>query len=75
MLLFSASEALRKKDFGLFTPEEIARARRMMERMHWRLGTRKTRRRERARRGEFIDQRTMLRASLKHGGVPIQLRA
>lgn len=74
VMLFSASEALRKKDFGLFSPDEIARARRMMERMHWRLGTRKTRRRERAKRGEFIDQRSMLRASLKHGGVPIQLK-
>jgi uncharacterized protein len=74
VLVFSASEALRKKDFGLFTPEEIARARRLMERMHWRLGMRKTRRRERARRGEFIDQRTMLRSSLRHGGVPVQLK-
>lgn len=74
VLVFSASEALRKKDFSQFTPEEIARARRLMERMHWKLGTRKTRRRERAKRGEFIDQRTMLRASMRHGGVPLQLK-
>lgn len=74
VLVFSASEALRKKDFSQFSPEEIARARRLMERMHWKLGTRKTRRRERARRGEFIDQRTMLRSSMRHGGVPIQLK-
>lgn len=74
VMIFSSSEALRKKDFSQFSMEEIARARRMMERMHWRLGTRKTRRRERARRGEFIDQRTMLRSSLRHGGVPIDLK-
>jgi uncharacterized protein with von Willebrand factor type A (vWA) domain len=74
VLIFSASEALRKKDFAQFTPEEIARARRIMSRMHWKLGTRKTRRREKARRGEFIDQRTMMRSSLRHGGVPIELK-
>jgi uncharacterized protein len=74
VLVFSASEALRKKDFSQFTPEEIARARRLMERMHWKLGTRRTRRREKAKRGEFIDQRTMLRSSMRHGGVPLQLK-
>jgi uncharacterized protein len=74
VLVFSASEALRKKDFSQFTPEEIARARRLMERMHWKLGTRKTRRREKAKRGEFIDQRTMLRSSMRHGGVPLELK-
>ncbi len=74
VLVYSSSEALRKKDFSQFSPEEIARARRLMERMHWKLGTRKTRRRERAKRGEFIDQRTMLRSSMRHGGVPIELK-
>jgi uncharacterized protein len=74
VLVFSSSESLRKKDFSQFTPEEMARARRLMERMHWRLGTRKTRRREKSRQGEFIDQRTMLRASMKHGGVPMELK-
>ncbi len=74
VLVYSSSEALRKKDFSQFSPDEIARARRLMERMHWKLGTRKTRRRERAKRGEFIDQRTMLRSSMRHGGVPVELK-
>jgi uncharacterized protein with von Willebrand factor type A (vWA) domain len=42
--------------------------------MSWRLGTRKTRRREKAPHGELIDYRRTLRHSLKHGGVPIELR-
>lgn len=74
VLVYSSSEALRKKDFSQFSPDEIAKARRLMERMHWKLGTRKTRRRERAKRGEFIDQRTMLRSSMRHGGVPVELK-
>jgi uncharacterized protein with von Willebrand factor type A (vWA) domain len=42
--------------------------------MDWRLGTRQTRRRERATHGEFIDYRATLRRSLRHGGVPLELR-
>jgi uncharacterized protein with von Willebrand factor type A (vWA) domain len=74
VLVFSAREVLRKKDFAQFSPEEIAEARRIIDRMTWRLGTRKTRRREKAVHGEFIDYRRTLRHSLKHGGVPIELR-
>jgi uncharacterized protein with von Willebrand factor type A (vWA) domain len=74
VLIFSARDSFRKKDFAQYTPEEIAEARRIMERMHWRLGTRRTRRRERAIRGEFIDHRAMLRSALRQGGVPIELK-
>lgn len=74
VLIFSAQEALRKKDFSQFSPEEIAEARRLMKRMHWKLGTRKTRRKERASHGDFMDQRRMLRSALKQGGVPIELK-
>jgi len=74
VLIFSARDAFRKKDFAQFTPEEIAEARRVMERMHWRLGTRRTRRKERALHGEFIDHRAMLRSALKQGGVPVELK-
>ncbi|HEU0164807.1 MAG TPA: VWA domain-containing protein, partial [Thermomicrobiales bacterium] len=74
VLIFSASEALRKKDFAQFTAEEIAEARRIIEGMTWRLGTRKTRRRERALHGEFIDHRATLRSSMKQGGVPLDLK-
>ena len=74
VLLFSAREALRKKDFAQFSPEEIAEARRVIESMTWRLGTYPTRRRVRANRGDLIDHRATLRRSLRHGGVPLDLR-
>lgn len=74
VLLFSAREALRKKDFARFTDEEIAEARRIMADMSWRLSTRETRRRQKATHGDFIDYRRTLRGSMKHGGVPIDLK-
>ena len=74
VLMFSSEEALRKKDFGQYTPEEVARARRLMARINWRLGTRKTRRMERAHKGEMIDQRAMLRLAMRQGGIPLNLR-
>ena len=74
VLIFSAREALRRKDFAQFSPEEIAEARRIIEGMTWRLGKRETRRRERSNTGTFIDQRATLRRSLRHGGVPVDLR-
>ncbi|MDQ4045326.1 MAG: VWA domain-containing protein, partial [Chloroflexota bacterium] len=74
VLLFSAREALRKKDFSQFTNEEIAEARRVMAEMSWRLSTRETRRRQKAVRGDFIDYRRTLRQSMKQGGVPVDLR-
>jgi hypothetical protein len=74
VLLFSAREVLRKKDFSLCSGEEIAEARRIIEGMDWKLGRRTTRRRTKAKRGETIDARRTLRASLRHGGVPMDLK-
>lgn len=74
VIVFSAREVLRKKDFSQFTDEEIAEARRMIARMDWKLGTRETRRKERATHGDFIDYRATLRRSLRHTGVPIELK-
>jgi uncharacterized protein with von Willebrand factor type A (vWA) domain len=74
VIVFSAREVLRKKDFSQFTADEIAEARRMIARMDWRLGTRLTRRRERANNGEFVDYRATLRRSLRNTGVPIELK-
>jgi len=74
VLLFSAREVLRRKDFSQCTPEEIAEARRIIEGMDWRLGKRRTRRRVKAKQGETIDPRATLRRSLRHGGVPLDLR-
>ncbi len=74
VMVFSAREVLRKKDFSQFSSEEINEARRMIEAMTWRLGTRKTRRLEKATNGEYIDYRRTLRAAMKHRGVPLELR-
>ncbi len=74
VLIFSASEALRKKDFAQFTPDELAEARRLIESMNWRLGTRLTRRRKRSNTGKFIDYRATLRSAMKQGGVPLELK-
>ena len=74
VLLFSAREALRKKDFSRFTDEEIAEARRIMADMSWRLSTRETRRRQKATNGDYIDYRRTLRESMKHGGLPVDLK-
>jgi len=74
VLIFSASEALRKKDFSQFTPEELAEARRLIESMNWRLGTRLTRRQKRAITGTAIDYRATLREAMRQGGVPMDLK-
>jgi len=74
VLIFSAGEALRKKDFSQFSPDELAEARRLIESMTWRLGTRLTRRRKRAINGAYIDYRATLRAAMKQGGVPLDLK-
>jgi uncharacterized protein with von Willebrand factor type A (vWA) domain len=74
VIVFSAREVLRKKDFSQFTQEEVAEARRMIARMDWRLGTRLTRRKQRANNGEFVDYRATLRRSLRNSGVPIELK-
>lgn len=74
IMLFSAREQLRKKDFSQCSSEEIAEARRVIEGMVWKLGVRRTRRRQRAQHGRFIDPRSTLRSSLKHGGIPMELR-
>jgi uncharacterized protein with von Willebrand factor type A (vWA) domain len=74
IMLFSAREMLRRKDFSQCSAEEIAEARRIIEGMTWKLGTRRTRRRQRAPHGRFIDARATLRGSLRHGGIPLELR-
>jgi uncharacterized protein len=74
VIVFSSREVLRKKDFAQFTPQEIAEARRIIGNMTWRLGTRETRRKEKAPHGDFIDYRRTMRGSMRHGGVPIELQ-
>jgi uncharacterized protein len=73
VLSFSASEVLREKDFADLTEEELAQTRRMMERLQWRIGQRRSRRKVAATKGRYIDARRTMRRSLQTGGVPMQI--
>lgn len=66
-LTYNAAEVLRRKDFAQMTPEELAAARRAMDRLRWRLAERRSRRR-RPGRGSWLDLRRTLRGNLRHGG-------
>ena len=74
VMLFSADESLRGKDFAQLTEDELAEARRFIAAMTWNLGHRKTRRLAAARNGAVIDQRRTLRYAMRNGGLPIELR-
>ena len=73
MLTYSATEALKAKDFAQFTQEEMEKARRLMERIAWKITMRKSRRTVRASKGRYMDLRRTLRANMKYGGEIIEL--
>lgn len=70
---FSADEVLRKKDFELYTYDELQEAKALMQRTRWRLGQRRTRRLRPSRRGHALDLRRTVRRSLRTGGEPVEL--
>ena len=69
---YSTVEVARSKDFADFTAAELDAARRLMMRMLWRPGMRRTRRWRRASRGG-IDMPRLLRTNLMRGGELIEL--
>jgi uncharacterized protein with von Willebrand factor type A (vWA) domain len=69
---YSTVEVSRTKDFADFTAAELDAARRLMRRMRWQPGIRRTRRWQHASRGG-IDMRRLLRANLMRGGELIEL--
>jgi uncharacterized protein with von Willebrand factor type A (vWA) domain len=69
---YSTVEVSRTKDFADFTSAELEAARRLMLRMHWRPGIRRTRRWQHASRGD-IDMPRLLRTNLMRGGELIEL--
>ena len=73
-LMASAAEALRYKSFDACTPEELAAVRRMMTRMRLTPPQRRTRRTQPARSGRAPDLRRTVRASMRAGGEPAELR-
>ena len=71
--LYSAREALRRKDFAELEGDELDEIKRLMATMHWELETRRTRRLRPSRGGHRLDLRRTLRRSLAHGGEMIHL--
>jgi uncharacterized protein with von Willebrand factor type A (vWA) domain len=69
---YSTVEVARTKDFADFTAAELEAARRLMMRMVWQPGMRRTRRWRRASRGD-IDMPRLLRTNLMRGGELIEL--
>ena len=71
--LYSAREALRRKDFAQLEGDELDEIKRLMATMHWELETRRTRRLRPDRHGQRLDLRRTLRRSLTQGGEMIDL--
>jgi uncharacterized protein len=69
---YSTVEVSRTKDFANFTAAELEAARRLMLRMRWQPGIRRTRRWQHGSRGD-IDMPRLLRANLMRGGELIEL--
>jgi uncharacterized protein with von Willebrand factor type A (vWA) domain len=73
LLSYSAGEALRSKDFGTFTWEEVQACKAMLKQMIWRIEPRTTRRKRPTPRGRQLDMRRVLRRNLRYGGEPLEL--
>ena len=71
--LASDEEVLRSKRFDALDATELAALYRLMTRLEIATPKRRTRRAQKARRGEHIDLRRTLRGSLRTGGDPIRL--
>jgi uncharacterized protein with von Willebrand factor type A (vWA) domain len=68
---FSQQEVLRYKDFATMTGEEIAQARRLIARLRWGLGVRKTRRFVPGK-GTLLDPRRAFRRNMRFAGEPLE---
>jgi len=75
-MTYSARETLQKKDFAEMTAEEVEQAKALIARMRLPLDDVATRRFRRDPRGDRVDLRSTLRASLRSGGsdIPLQWR-
>jgi uncharacterized protein len=69
---WSDDELLRTKDFAAMTPDEFARARRLIQAIAVARPRRRSRRLRRAARGRALDVRGLVRASLATGGDPVE---
>lgn len=73
-LVASRISTIEKTDLRkLMTPDDLARAERVAERIARSIRDRRSRRRKAAQRGEMLDLRKVLRKSVQRGGEPIEL--
>ncbi len=70
---YSATEALRQRDFGELTPAELAEMRRLMTDLSFVTPPRRLRRTEAARGGKLLDPRRVARHNLRYGGEVLVL--
>jgi uncharacterized protein with von Willebrand factor type A (vWA) domain len=73
LLAYSQDEVLRHKDFDAYTPDELQRARRLMEEIRWKIARRRTRRFEANPLGRQLDLRRTIRRNLRNGGEVFSL--
>jgi uncharacterized protein with von Willebrand factor type A (vWA) domain len=73
LAIASEEERLGRKSFDELQPHELAQLYRLMARLRLAAPRRRTRRYEKGRRGEHVDLRRTLRASLRTAGDPIRL--
>ncbi len=73
LLAYSQDELLRHKDFDAYTPDEMQRARRLMQEIRWKIARRRTRRFEGSPVGRFLDLRRTIRQNLRNGGEVFSL--
>jgi uncharacterized protein with von Willebrand factor type A (vWA) domain len=73
LAMASDEELLGTKSFDALEPHELAQLYRLMTRLELSTPMRRTRRKRKGRRGEHVDMRRTLRASLRTGGDPIKL--
>ena len=73
LAMASDEELLAGKSFDALEPHELAQLYRLMSRLELATPPRRTRRRERGRRGQHVDLRRTLRAGLRTAGEPIRL--
>ena len=70
----SDEELLREKTFDALDPHELAQLYQLMSRLELATPLRRTRRYQQKRRGERVDLRRTLRASLRTAGDPVRLK-
>jgi uncharacterized protein with von Willebrand factor type A (vWA) domain len=73
LMAYSQDEILRHKDFDAYTPDEMQRARRLMQEIRWKIARRQTRRFESNDLGRFLDLRRTIRTNLRNGGEVFDL--